>query len=340
MKAVTAPDTRNLSLWLPGYLALSVIWGSSFLFIKLGVHEMHPLYVTLGRVATGGLFVLAVLLITRGRLPRSAKVWGHLAFVGLVGVTIPFTLFGYGEQRISSALAGIWNATTPLFVLPIAVLVFRTEKLTWRRVAGIVIGFLGVLVVLGVWQGVGGAQLTGQLMCAGAGLCYAIAIPYQRKFLSGLGGEGAESRASRIKRVGTFSSGISVPAGQLLMAFAQLAIVAPLVAGPPPAVASLSGAAIGSVVALGALGTGLAFVLNFRVIRYAGASVSASVTYLIPIVATVIGVSVLGEPLSWRQPAGAAIILAGVAISQGVLRLPLRARRPTPADHPVTADAT
>jgi len=324
VNTATTPDRRDLGLWLPGYLALAVIWGSSFLFIKLGVHEMHPLYVTLGRVSTGALVVVAVLLLTRARLPRGAKVWAHLAFVGLVGVTIPFTLFGYGEQRVSSVLAGIWNATTPLFVLPVAVLLFRTERWTWRRVVGVLTGFVGVLVVLGVWQGVGGAQFTGQVMCLGAAICYSIAIPYQRKFLSGLGG-----------------SGVSVPAGQLLMALAQLAIVAPLVAGPPPAVTSLSAGAIGSVVALGALGTGLAFVLNFRVIRFAGASMSASVTYLIPIVATVIGVAVLGEPVSWRQPAGAAIVLAGVAISQGLLRLPHRVRRaePAAAKQPVTADA-
>jgi drug/metabolite transporter (DMT)-like permease len=307
---LTAPDTSRSAparserrSWLPGYLALALIWGSSFLFIKVGVRQLHPLYVSTGRVVTGALTVLAVLLLTRGRLPRGLRVWLHLAVVGALGVAIPFTLFGYGEQRVPSVLAGIWNATTPLVALPVAALVFRTERMTVRRGLGILLGFVGVLVVLGVWQGASGAQFTGQLMCLGAAVCYGIAIPYQRRFLNG-----------------PELSGVAVPAGQLLMGAIQLLIVAPLVAGAPPAPTELSLAVIGSVLALGALGTGLAFVLNFRVIRYAGATTSASVTYLVPIVATLIGVLGLGEKLSWHQPVGALVVLAGIAVSQGLFR--------------------
>jgi drug/metabolite transporter (DMT)-like permease len=299
--------TTELGSWVPGYLALSVIWGSSFLFIKVGVRQLHPLYVSLGRVSAGLLAVLVVLAVTRARLPRDARTWAHLAFVGAVGVAIPFTLFGYGEQRVSSVLAGIWNATTPLVVLPVAALVLRTERMTRRRTAGILIGFAGVLIVLGVWQGVGGTHLTGQLMCAGAAVCYGVAIPYQRRFLSP-----------------SAASGAAVPAGQLLAATAMLLVVAPLGAGAPPAPDRLSFAVVASVLALGALGTGIAFVLNFRVIRYAGASASASVTYLLPIVATTIGVLGLGEHVRWYQPVGALVVLAGVAVSQGV---PLRVAR-------------
>jgi drug/metabolite transporter (DMT)-like permease len=296
---------------------LALIWGSSFLFIEVALRQLHPLYVTVGRVAAGAIAVLAALLITRARLPRDPKVWGHLAVVGAVGVAIPFTLFGYGEQRVSSLLAGIWNATTPLVVLPVAVLIFRTERMTARRVTGILLGFVGVLIVLGVWQGVGGTELTGQLMCFGAAVCYGVAIPYQRRFLAGLP-----------------DSGLSIPAGQLLMALAQLLVVTPFVAGAPPAPAGLSIEVIGSVLALGALGTGLAFVLNFRVISIAGASTSASVTYLLPVVATVLGVVVLREHISWHQPVGAVVVLAGVAVSQGLLRWPERRRAPAPVAEP------
>jgi drug/metabolite transporter (DMT)-like permease len=321
VKTVSTPDEAGARSWLPGYLALALIWGSSFLFIKIGIRELHPLYVTLGRVLAGALTVLVVLLVTRGKLPRDPRVWGHLAFVGAVGVAIPFTLFGYGEQRVSSVLAGIWNASTPLVALPVAALVFRTEPMTSRRAAGILTGFAGVLVVLGVWHGVGGAEFTGQLMCLGAAVCYGVAIPYQRRFLSGPGG-----------------SGVAIPAGQLLMAAAQLIIVTPLVAGAPPAPARLSGDVIASVLALGALGTGLAFVLNFRVIRFAGASTSASVTYLIPIVATLIGVAVLGEKLRWYQPVGALLVLAGVAISQGFPRRVRARRRSAPVQTPTRTE--
>jgi drug/metabolite transporter (DMT)-like permease len=302
---VTFADRALLRSWLPGYLALALIWGSSFLFIKVGLRELPPLYISLGRVAIGALTVLVALLVMRARLPRDPRTWGHLTVVGAVGVAMPFTLFAYGEQHVSSVLAGIWNATTPLFVLPIAALAFRTERMTARRAVGIGIGFVGVLVVLGVWRGIGGSSLSGQLMCLGAAACYGVAIPYQRRFLSAPGG-----------------SGLTVPAGQLITGAAILLVAAPLLAGPPPSPAGLSGPVVVSILALGALGTGLAFILNFRVIRYAGASTSASVTYLLPVVATVVGVAVLGEELSWYQPVGAAVVLAGVAVSQGALRWP------------------
>jgi drug/metabolite transporter (DMT)-like permease len=310
------PEAVSLRAWLPSFLVLAVIWGTSFLFIKVGVRELHPLWLTFARVAAGAVTLLVVLAVTRDRLPRELRLWGHLFVVAALGVVFPFTLFGYGEQRVSSVLAGIWNAATPLVALPLAVLVFRTERMTRRRAVGIAIGFLGVLTVLGVWRGVGGVQLTGQLMCFGAAMCYAVAIPYQKKFIAG-----------------SSSSGVAIAAAQLLVALAQLAVIAPLLAGAPPLPSRLSAQVIWCVLALGALGTGVAFVLNFRVIRVAGASTSTSVTYLMPLVATLVGVAILGESLHWNQPVGALVVLAGVAVSQGAL-----SRRRAPAA-PATAAA-
>ncbi len=312
MTTSAGPDATRapaLRAWLPSFLLLAAIWGTSFLLIKVGVRELHPLWLTFGRVLAGAATLLVVLVATRDRLPRDARLWGHLVVLAAVGVAIPFTLFGYGEQRVSSVLAGIWNATTPLVALPLAVLAFRTERMTLRRAAGIGIGFAGVMLVLGVWRDVGGSQLTGQLMCFGAAMCYAVAIPYQKKFVAG--------RAD---------SGASIAAAQLIVAAVQLAVVAPLLAGAPPVPTRLSGPVLISVLLLGALGTGLAFVLNFRVIRVAGASTSASVTYLMPIVATLVGVLVLGEHLLWNQPLGALVVLIGVAVSQDALGRLRRAR--------------
>ncbi|GAB3967189.1 hypothetical protein GCM10027615_16130 [Plantactinospora veratri] len=133
MTGATTPDKAALGSWLPGFFALGAIWGSSFLFIKVGIREMHPVYVTLGRVGAGAITLLVVLAVLRDRLPRDPKLWLHTALYSAIGVALPFTLFGYGEQRVSSMLAGIWNATTPLVVLPLAVLVFRTERMTVRR---------------------------------------------------------------------------------------------------------------------------------------------------------------------------------------------------------------
>ncbi len=323
-----ATRTPELRAWLPSFLLLAAIWGTSFLFIKVGVRELHPLWLTFGRVLAGAATLLVVLVATRDRLPRDARLWGHLVVLAALGVAIPFTLFGFGEQRVSSVLAGIWNATTPLVALPLAVLAFRTERMTLKRAAGIGIGFAGVMLVLGVWRDVGGAQLTGQLMCFGAAMCYAVAIPYQKRFVAG--------RAD---------SGVSIAAAQLIVAAVQLAIVSPLLAGAPPVPTRLSGPVLTSVLLLGALGTGLAFVLNFRVIRVAGASTSASVTYLMPIVATLVGVLVLDEHLVWNQPLGAFVVLIGVAVSQDALGRLRRARSARsdgvvpPVDPAVTATA-
>lgn len=303
MTAAPAPDTAPVREWVPGLIVLAAIWGSSFLFIKIAVGEIHPTYLTLGRVGSGALALLVVLLITRERLPRSRRVWVHLNLVGAFGIVLPFTLFGYGEERISSVLAGIWNAATPLVVLPMALLVFRTERPALRKAVGVVLGFVGVIVVLGVWEGVGGAQLTGQLMCFAAAACYGVAIPYQKKYLAG-----------------EPLSGLSLTTGQLLVATAQIAIVAPFVGGAPPAVGDLSWNAIGSVLAIGVLGTGLAFVINIRNVRLAGASAASMVTYIVPLFAVAVGMVVLDEGLAWYQPVGALVVLAGVAVSQGLVK--------------------
>ncbi|WP_091080573.1 DMT family transporter [Micromonospora nigra] len=307
------PDRAALRNWLPGFLALAAIWGSSFLFIKVGITELHPLHLTLYRAGAGAATLLVVLAVLRDRLPREPRVWAHLTVVAAFGVALPFTLFGYGEQRVESMLAGIWNATTPLVVLPLAVLVFRTERLTLRGAVGLALGFTGVLVVLGVWQGVGGAHFVGQLLCFGAAACYGVAIPYQKKFVAG-----------------SSHSGLSLSTAQLLVASAQLAVVAPL-GGVPPLPTALSPRVVAAVVALGALGTGLAFVIHLRNIRIAGATTASTVTYVIPVFAVLIGALVLGERLTWHQPVGALIVLAGVAVSQGLLGAGRRRRVTPPA---------
>ncbi|MDG4822332.1 DMT family transporter [Asanoa sp. WMMD1127] len=310
MTTATSPDKADPRGWLPGFVLLGVIWGSSFVFIKVGVAELHPLYVTLGRVLAGLLTLLVVLLVTRDRLPRDLRLWGHLVVTGVVGTALPFTLFGYGEERVSSSLAGIWNATTALLVLPLAVYLFRTERMTTHRATGLLIGFVGVLVVLGVWEGLGGAQFTGQLMCIGAAACYAVAIPYTKRFISD-----------------RQESGIALAAGQLVTATLSLAIIAPLAVGAPTPIADLSVKAIASILTLGAIGTGLAFVLNMRNIKLAGATTASMVTYLIPVFAVILGVLALDEHITWHQPVGALIVLVGVAVAQGLVA---RRKRPTP----------
>lgn len=299
------PQPARAASWLPAFLVLAVIWGSSFLLIKVGIRELHPVYVTFVRCAAGALTLLVVLLVTRDRLPRDRRVWAHMAVIAFVGNVIPFTLFGYGEQRISSILAGIWNGTTPLMVLLVLMAFVPAERPSRQRVTGLLVGFIGVLVVLGVWRagdaGLGREEVIGQLCCGAAAMCYGFALPYIRGVISG-----------------RTESGVSFAATQLILATAELAVVAPLLAGAPPSPASLSADVVVSVLLLGALGTGLAFWFNNHVIRIAGSAASASVTYVVPIVATALGVLVLEERLHWYEPVGALVVLVGVAISQGV----------------------
>jgi drug/metabolite transporter (DMT)-like permease len=293
-----APARVPTRAWLPSFVVLAAIWGSSFLFIKVGVRELHPVWVAFGRVGSGALTLLVVMLVTRDRLPSGWRLWARMALLAFVGNVVPFTLFAYGERHVSSIVAGIWNATTPLMVLVVSLAFLPAERPTGRRVAGLGVGFAGVLTVLGVWQGIGGGELVGQLLCAGAAICYGVAIPYTRRIV--------QDRSD---------SGLSLAATQLLVASVELAVVAPLLGGSPPAPWQLSWDVVGSVLALGALGTGIAFAVNYRIIALVGAAVSASITYVVPIFATFLGVVVLAEPLHWYEPVGAAVILAGVALA-------------------------
>ncbi|TCO50527.1 threonine/homoserine efflux transporter RhtA [Kribbella antiqua] len=304
MSTLTTTDKAPVRAWLPTMLALAAIWGCSFLFISVGVRELHPLYLALGRVVAGSVVLVAILAVKRQSLPRDPRLWAHSFVLGAVGSAIPWTLFGYGEQRIPSLLAGIWNGITPLIVLPIAVLIFRTETFSLQRVVGLILGFGGMLVVLGAWNVHGGADLVGQLLCMLAAVFYGFAIPYQKRFIAG-----------------TTLSGTALSASLLICAAVQLAIVAPIVTRQaPPVPWSLSIEVVLSVVALGALGSGLAFVLSLRNIRLIGASRSSMVTYLMPVFSIIVGVIVLHEHITWYQPVGALIVLLGVAVSQGLLR--------------------
>ncbi len=302
-------------MWLPAFFANAVIWGSSFIFIKIGVSKLHPTWVAAGRLTVGALTLLAILLITRERLPRDRRLWAHMLVPGIVGSAIPFALFAYGEERVSSIVAGIWNATAALWVLPFAVLVYRIERFNARGAIGLALGFAGVLTVLGFWEAEA-SNIIGQLMCGVAALCYGVAIPYLKRFVTG--------RSS--------ASGVALAAMQVTVAAVASTIAALILSGLPPALTTWGWDVAGSILALGAFGSGVAFALNMRIITIRGASAASYVTYLVPVVAVALGILVLGESLTWNQPVGALIVLAGVAIAQGLL-----SRKPKPPAPAATA---
>jgi drug/metabolite transporter (DMT)-like permease len=268
----------------------------SFLFIKVGDEGLAPLQVALARNVLGAVVLALILAWRREGLPRGARVWLHLAVAAFLFNALPFALFAYGETRTTSILAGIWNATTPLFTLPMAALVLPALRPSREQVVGAGIGFAGVLIVLGVWCGFGGSAFLGNLACLAAALCYGIGFPYVRRNLSG-----------------RTESTIALAAGQVLCGMLELALITPFVTAAPPAPPLK---VIASLLALGILGTGIAYVLNNGIIRDAGPTAASTVTYIVPLVATAVGVAVLGEPLTWYEPVGALIVILGVAVSQ------------------------
>lgn len=282
--------------WRLQFTILAATWGSSFLFIKVLDEHWAPPWVAFGRVALGAITLLALGVYRRERLRFDRATWRHLVVNAALFNAIPFTLYAYAETHVASIVAGLWNATTPLWVLTGALLAFPEERPTRERLLGLLVGFGGVVMLLGPWHGLGGGELTGQLACVGAAVSYGAAFLYTRRNLAG-----------------REYSGIALSAAQLLCATVLLGLVVPFARAPTGHI-GLDG--LGSILALGVLGSGVAYALNYSIVRAAGATVASTVTYVIPVFSTVLGVIVLGEPLRWNQPVGAAILLSGIAVSQ------------------------
>jgi len=279
------------------FVVLSAIWGGSFALIKVAVDGgVAPLWVALWRCLFGALTLWILCLATRTAPSGDRRVWGHAVVVALLFNAVPFALFAYGETHISSVLAGVWNATTPLATLVFVLALVRAERPTVRRLLGLATGLVGVLVVLGVWRSLPSGLLSGTVACLAATMCYGAGFAYTRRFFSGR----SESAAV-------------LSAVQVTCATLELALVTPLAAGVPgwPGVGAAA-----SLVVLGALGTGLAYVLNVRIIRAAGSTVASTVTYVVPLWSTLFGAVLLGEPLTWNTAAGAVLVVAGVVLSR------------------------
>ncbi|WP_415947190.1 DMT family transporter [Streptomyces sp. KLOTTS4A1] len=286
--------------WRLRFAVLSLIWGFSFLLIKVGTHGYAPFQVTFGRLLFGTLVLAAALLVQRQRLPRGLRTWGHLAVAAFFLNALPFSLFAYSELTIPSTLAGICNATSPLWGMALSMVALSEDRPTRRRVAGLGLGFLGVLTVLGAWQGFQGVDAAGTAMALGASLSYPIGWIYVRRTLAGRS-----------------ESHLSLTGAQLLLATVQLAFVTPLFTSTPDSWPLLP---LLAVVALGALGTGLAVLLQYGLVAEVGPTTAQMVTYFIPVIATAAGVALLGESLAWSTPVGAVIVLAGAALTQSRAR--------------------
>jgi drug/metabolite transporter (DMT)-like permease len=293
--------------WLPIYLALGFVWGCSFIFIKMGLEFLTPQGVAFGRSALGSLTLLIILKVKGLSLPKGQRTWLILWIVSLLLNIIPGILFAYAEQRVTSILAGIINACTPLATVIVSLVAIRDEKPKSYQLFGLLIGGLGVATVLGIWQGIGSNSGAGVIALLLAITCYGLSFPIIRKYLTPLGLRSESLAAGQVT-----SAAITLLPFYLINGIAKDQYRLNPILG---------------MLALGIFGSGLAYIWNFRIVELAGGYIASSVTYLTPVVAVFVGAIFLGERVTWFEPVGGAIVLLGAAISQGRLNQVFRVER-------------
>ncbi len=300
LRTQSAKHQANSS-WLPIYLALGFVWGCSFIFIKLGLEFLTPFGVAFGRCALGALTLLAWAKYKGISLPESKRVLFHLWVVSLLLNVIPGVFFALAQTEVTSVLAGIINAVTPLMTLIAIMVVTRNEKPKRHQVVGIMIGFTGVLTVLGAWKGLGDNPLWAILILLAAVTCYGFSFPYSRRFVL------PHKLAPE-----------SIAAGQVTLGALTLL---PFFIYNGVETYEYQTAPVLAMVALGVFGSGFAYIWNFKVMALAGSAIASSVTYLTPVVAVIVGVIFLQESIYWYEPVGALIVLLGAAIGQNRIKL-------------------
>ena len=273
-------------------LILSLIWGASFLFIKVAVGTIPPFSVAFGRTALAAVLLYLVLRSRGLKMPGWGPVWGTFLLMGLFNGAVPYTLITWAEIHIDSGLAAILNALMPLFTVLLAHLFTGDERLNWMKVVGIFLGFLGVVALIGPTALKGlGRHVLAQLAVMAAALCYAIAIIFGR----------------RLKEITPLVSAT----GQLFCAaFLTLPMILLFDA---PWTLSPSLISLGALSCLSLLGTALAYLLYYYLLRRIGSTNLSLVTYLLPITGVFWGALLLGERLHWSAFLALGLILAGIA---------------------------
>jgi drug/metabolite transporter (DMT)-like permease len=308
-EAARAADTQRSPSphWVAVQFVLAgIVWGASFLFMKVSLTGISPAQVAWTRIVLGALTLGALVLLRREHLSRSLRVWAHLTVLGLTFCVIPFLLFSWAQQHVSSGLASIFNATTPIMTAVMAWLVFRVERLKALQVAGIAVGILGVVVIIAPWQGVSlDGSLVAELAILGATASYGFSFAYMRRFVSNTG-----------------MSALAFTFGYIAMAGVVMALLTPFLVLTP---VRLDVPIVVSLLLLGCLGTGIAYVWNQNTVRAWGPTRASTVTYITPVVGVVLGILILGETISWNEPVGALVVFLGIVLAQDRLRRRTRA---------------
>jgi drug/metabolite transporter (DMT)-like permease len=280
--------------WLV-FLALGFFWGSSYLFIRIGVdHGLHTFTLIMFRLAIGLVLLASVVFYFREPLPREPRVYGHLFVMGVVSIAIPFSLITFAEQTVDSSFASVINSAVPLFVIVIASLFLRGEQITVNRVVGLVVGFVGVAILVGFSVAdLGSANALSLFALIGSTISYAIGGVYAKAHVHGLRP--------------------MIPAlFQVLFGFLVVSCLAfltehPLAAFPSPE-------ALFAVVWLGLLGSGLAYLSFFRILQNWGATRASMVAYLLPVYGIALGALVLREPIAPSTLLGTILVVGGIAL--------------------------
>ena len=293
--------------WVAMYTLAGLIWGASFLFVEYALTALTPIGVAFWRTTFGALAMLIAVLIYKSKLPTSFEAWRKMAIAGMFMSSVPFTLFAFAQTYVTSALASILNAVTPIATVIVMLIAFRSEKLLPHVVVGLVVGLIGVLIVLGVWQGFGDNEPLAIVALLAAVTCYGIGTPYVRKYIAPLKLSTEVSVFGQIGTAAVTLLPIYLISGQYFTSTPTL-----------PAIAS--------VLAIGALGSGVAYLLYYKVLDVVGSAIASSVTYITPVIAVILGVLLLNEELHWYEPVGGVIIIVGAAISQGSILEIFRSR--------------
>ncbi len=311
MSNAANPHTINQQMSISDILmliTLSVLWGGSFFFIEVLVDHLPPLTIVTIRVGLAAIALWGIIFALKLPIPKTRQEWSALFVIGLLNNALPFSLIVWGQTQISSGLASIFNATAPFFTVLIAGAVLADERITRQKLTGVIIGLAGTIVLIGpeALNGLTGSML-GQLAVIAAAVSYALSAAYSRRF----------------KKWGL--SPLIVATGQVSMATLIL-LPFMFVIDKPWLDFSLSYEAIGAMMGLAFFSTVIAYILYFRLIASAGATNAALVTFLIPISAILLGVTILGESFTLIQALGMGLIGSGLLIMDGRIFRALRSR--------------
>ncbi len=299
-KTIDAGRPDKSRSWLFNYFGAGLIWGSSFFFIEFANQSLSPIGLAFWRCVLGATTLYLVLRLKKIVIVKDLKFFALCFVVGLFNTAIPFALFAFGGHHVSSAFSGMANAITPIATIIALLTVFRNEKVSRNQMIGLFVGILGVLTLIGVWEGIHTDSWLAVVGIVFAASCYGFGGPYIRKYI--------EPRGHPLE-VAAFGQ-IAAAAILLLPVY----LTQPLTTGP------FTWQSTSALLMLGIVGTGIAYTMYYPLLRQVGSAVSSTVTLMAPLVAVTLGVAVLGEKLSWYEPVGGFIILVGAAIAQGLFR--------------------